>query len=491
VKDVLHDIADTDERIALVRLNTSDPVAALNELLARARTPYVWRIHENDELSPFAIEACARQISTEPDCRILVADDDSLDGYGSRFAPRFKPQTFSIELFHSYNYFGRAAILHTDSVRGAGGWRAGFSGAEDYDLLLRLSETCPPPSIRHLALVLYHERQSSAGPARISRKELNAAGAGLRALTDHFSRMSVPATIEHVPPTMYRVRYHIAEPKPLLSIIIPFRDRADLLRPCIASILDRSTYRNFEMLLINNGSCEPETRDLLHSYRSDNRIRIIDDAGPFNYSALNNNAARIAQGSFYCLLNNDTQVIAADWIEDMLGYASQSGIGCVGAKLFYGNGLVQHAGMLLGLPSGAEHALRCATPDDPGYLNRLTVASNCSCVTGACLVISRRIFWEVGGLNEALPVTFNDVDLCIKVSKAGYRNVFTPFARLFHFEASTRGSDLLPQNMIRFNNELEFMRVRHGQDLTDDPYYSPHLTRKKTDFTIRLDYDGT
>lgn len=488
VTKLLHEAAGKDGRITVVRANTPDSAAALNDLLAMVQTPYVWRLHENDELAPFAIEACERPLAAQPDCRILVADDDKLDRDGQRSAPRFKPRTFTIELFHSYNYFGRATVLHTQAVRDAGGWRTGFSGAGDYDLLLRLIDTNPRPSIQHLALVLYHERLSSDRQTRAAASSTTESGR--RALEEHFARTSVPVTVEHIPTEMYRIRYRLDEPKPLLSIMIPFRDRADLLQQCVSSVVDKSTYRHFEVLLINNGSTEPATLDLLERYKSDNRIRVIDDPRQFNYSELNNGAARVARGDFYCLLNNDTQVVAADWMEDMLGYAAQPGVGCVGAKLLYPDGSVQHAGMILGLPSGAEHAFRFAAPNDPGYLNRLAVASNYPCVTGACLMINRKIFWEVGGLDEALPVTFNDVDLCIKVFKAGYRNVFTPFARLFHFEASTRGSDLLPENMIRFRNELDFMKARYGRDLMYDAHYSPHLTHTKTDFSIRLDYDN-
>ena len=206
---------------------------------------------------------------------------------------------------------------------------------------------------------------------------------------------------------------------------------------------------------------------------------------PFNYSALNNLGVREARGDFVCLLNNDTEVINAEWLEDMLGYASQPGVACVGAKLHYPEGFIQHAGVILGLPSGAEHAFRHTDPDDPGYFGRLVIASNYSAVTGACLVVRREIFWESGGLDEAmLPVAFNDIDLCLKLRRLGYRNVFTPFARLCHFECATRGSDELPESAARFRKEVALMRERYGDDLLSDPYYSPHLTHVKTDFSI-------
>lgn len=457
------------------------PSAALNFALSQMSSRYVLRIDENGTLAECAVEACLRQLAAQPACKILYSDDDSIDGKGIRFRPYFKPRAFSPELFHSYNYLDRLVVYHTDTLRSAGGWHSEFDGAEDYDLNLRITEILPPTAISHVPLVLYHRQRSAADLAA------DAVEAGRRALKAHFARCSVPASVEIVPPNMYRVRYRLAEPRPFVSIIIPFRDRAELLRRCLASIFDKTGYDNFEVLLVNNNSNDPETLACLESYRSNDRVRILDDPRPFNYSALNNLAVREARGDFLCFFNNDLEVINADWLEDMLGYASQPGVACVGAKLYYADGFIQHAGLLLGLPSAAEHAFRRAAPDDPGYFGRLAVASNYSAVTGACLVVRREIFRQAGGFDETLPVAFNDVDLCLKLRKLGYRNVFTPFARLYHFEASTRGSDDLPENLPRFRKEIALMRDRYGDDLLDDSCYSPHLTHTKTDFSICLD----
>ena len=255
----------------------------------------------------------------------------------------------------------------------------------------------------------------------------------------------------------------------------------------VGSILNKTSYEPFEILVLDNGSVEKETQAYLADLHQDPRIRVLRYPHPFNYSAINNFGAREAKGSILALLNNDIEVITSDWLTEMVSFAAQEKIGCVGAKLYYPNRAIQHAGVVLGIGGVAGHSHKYFQAHEAGYFGRLKVVQNFSAVTGACLVVRKNVFFEVGGLDEGLKVAFNDVDFCLKVRKAGYRNVWTPFAELYHHESLSRGHEDTPERKKRFRSEVAFMKEKWGDVLKSDPFYSPHLTLDREDFSIRKD----
>ncbi len=489
VRDILSGATSADGRIKLQMLERKGGLsAAANSALAQASTPFALCLDHEDMLATFAIEAVSTYLGARADAGLVYSDEDKIDQNEKRFLPYFKPE-FSRELLYSYNYINHLTAYHCDTLRGIGGWRGEVDGAQDYDINLRTLEVIDEKRIGHIPAILYHRRGIWGSAAIDLGFKSDAFDAGKRALEEHLARRSVRARVETAANNMFRVRYVLPEPQPKVSIVIPFRDRAKLLRQCVSSIVEKTTYRNYDIILVDNGSAEAVTTDLLAYYGRIERIHVLRYPGEFNYSLLNNRGAEHSRSDYICFLNNDTVVITPDWLEDMVGYASQSGVGCVGAKLYYANGAVQHAGIVLGLGGVSGHVFLNRSRDETGYFGRLLVASNYSAVTGACLLVRRSIFMEVGGFDESeLPVTYNDIDFCIKVRSSGYRNVVTPYAELFHFESASRGhDDDTPEKALRLKGEVQVMRKRHGILLERDPCYSPHLTLTRDDFSIALD----
>jgi GT2 family glycosyltransferase len=485
VRNLLRKAEASDARVKLMLREARGGIsAATNSAMAAATSPFVFCLDHDDMLAPAAVRMISTRFAAKPNLKLLYSDEDKIDQHDNRFKPYFKSD-FSRELLYSYNYINHITAYHADTVRNLGGWRSRFDGAQDYDLNLRMVAGLNDADIDHVPAVLYHWRAIPGSAAMSIGFKQYAINAGKLALAEHFQSLSIPASIETVADTMYRVRYGLPEPQPSVSIVIPFRDKPDLLRQVVSSIFAHTSYRNYEIILLDNGSTADETLQLLDVYRRDSRVVVIQSLAPFNYSALNNLAAQHSRADYLCLLNNDTEVINSDWLEDMVGYAIQPGVGCVGAKLLYANGSVQHAGVVIGLGGVALHVFHHRLRDDHGYFGRLRVASNYSALTGACLLVKRDLYLAVGGLDESnLAVAFNDIDLCLRIQNAGFRNVFTPFAELYHFECSSRGTEDTPEKKERFQKEVAFMKSRYGDALDQDRFYSPHLTLTKGDFSI-------
>jgi GT2 family glycosyltransferase len=299
------------------------------------------------------------------------------------------------------------------------------------------------------------------------------------------ARLNIQGRVELTPFLQYRVHYTIPDEHPTVSIIIPSKNAVSLLRQCIESILSKTTYRNYEIIVVDNGSDEPEALAYLNELKSQPKIKVIHDRREFNYSALNNNAASLASTEFICLLNNDIEVITPSWIEEMMGLAIQPGVGAVGARLWYPNETLQHGGVILGIGGVAGHMCKNISRGNRGYFDRSALTQTLSAVTAACMLIRRSIFLEVGRLNETdLAIAFNDIDLCLRVREAGYRNVWTPFAELYHHESVSRGYEDTPEKQARFKREIDFMRKRWGNLLHNDPAYNPNLTLDHEDFSL-------
>jgi O-antigen biosynthesis protein len=423
-----------------------DPSAAdsLNALLAKARGEYVLPLSENAVLRPHALLDLALTLARRPSAELIYTDEDRIDGGGKRHDPRFKP-AWSPDILQAYDYVGELKLLRTATVRALGGWRP---ETPQHELVLRLAGKVAPDTIVHLAKVLVHARPD-AGTA------------------------------------LGRLDYRVPAPAPRVSLIIPTRDKAALLETCINSIRAHTRYPDYEILIIDNGSVEEATKRLFARLTADPAIRVLPRPGPFNFSRLNNSAVREATGSIIGLINNDIEVTDDGWLEEMVALAMRPEVGCVGARLLYPDGRLQHGGIILGLGGVAGHAHRFASGVESGYLNRLRTVQNVSAVTAACLMVRKQVFDQVGGLDESLPVAFNDVDFCLKVRAAGYLNLWTPFATLVHHESVSRGYDVTPAKARRFADEYGVMQRRWGAELLSDPYYSPHLTYDREDLSVR------
>jgi len=476
-----------DRRIKIVFRGANGHISeATNSAFALATGEWIALLDHDDELPEQALAEVALAIARNPAAQLIYSDEDKIDDRGRRSDPHFKPD-FSIDLLRSMNYLNHLTVYRARIIRSVGGWQRGFEGSQDYDLNLRIIERIPASAICHIPKILYHWRMSDSSTASSASEKSYAFRNGLRALDDHLARCSLPATADPLSRLPYfRVRYQVPRPQPLVSLIIPTRDAVDVLRTCVSSIAGRTTYSNYEILIVDNRSEKRETRQYLRELtRQHTSIRVIPYDNEFNYSALNNFAVRSARGSVIGLLNNDLEVISPEWLTEMVAHALRAEVGCVGAKLYYPNDTVQHAGVVLGIGGVAGHAHKHFPGNAQGYFARLQVQQNLSAVTAACLLVRKSVYLEVCGLEEEyLRVAFNDVDFCLRVRAAGYLNVFTPFAELYHHESLSRGPDNTLEKAERFSREVAYMRLRWGALLDADPYYSPHLTLQREDFSL-------
>jgi glycosyltransferase involved in cell wall biosynthesis len=477
VRKLLEQHRKQDGRIKVVYRKQNGHISrSSNSALELAQGEFVALLDHDDLLAEHALYWAVDAINRHPDVGLIYSDEDKIDESNLRHDPYFKC-ALNYELLLAQNMISHLGIYRTDIVSSLGGFRVGYEGSQDYDLTLRVIERLGPNQIIHIPHVLYHWR-AIAGSTALAVSEKNyAVDASRKAVTEHLERRGISAEVMPAleAPMFNRVRFTCPSPQPLVSIIIPTRDRADLLGMCIDSLIQRTTYSNYEVIIMDNGSVEDATRQLFDRLPSD-RFRVLRDESPFNFSALNNNAARAARGELLCLMNNDIEILTPDWLEEMVSFAIRSDIGCVGARLWYPDGALQHGGVLLGIGGVANHAHYKIGRGNPGYFGRAVLHQSLSAVTGACLIVRRQVFEEVGGLDEQLAVAFNDIDFCLRVREAGYRNVWTPYAEMNHHESASRKNEDTPEKLIRFRNEVGFMQDGWGELLLDDPAYSPNLT---------------
>lgn len=484
VRTVLERYAREDSRIKIIfREQNGHISAASNSALSLVTGDWVALLDHDDLLSEHALFWVAEAINSHPDAALFYSDEDKVDETGRRFDPYFKCD-WNLDLFYSHNLITHLGVYRSEQVRAIGGFRPGLEGAQDYDLALRYIEHIRPNQIHHIPRVLYHWRAHAASTAQSSDAKPYAMQAGERALNEHLQRCNIAASAE-LSGHGYRLRYALPTPLPLVSLIIPTRNGLALIRTCVDSILNKTDYANYEILIVDNGSDDPATLAYFDHLRKDSRVRIIRDDGPFNYSALNNAAASIAKGEVLGLLNNDLEVITKEWLTEMVSLALQPAIGAVGARLWYPDDRLQHGGVILGIGGVAGHAHKGFPKGHPGYLGRASLISGFSAVTAACLVVRKEIFTSVGGLDEIdLKVACNDIDFCLRVRAAGYRNVWTPYAELYHHESATRGYEDTPEKIARLAAESAVMQARWGELLANDPAYSPNLTLDHEDFSL-------
>lgn len=485
---VLAEYADRDSRIHVVTRERNGHIcAASNTALEVANGEFVALLDHDDSFSPNALFHVVEALHRHPDAGLLYSDEDKLSEHGERFDPHFKPE-WNPDLLLAQNYLSHLGVYRTELVRKLGGFREGFEGSQDHDLALRVTEKLAPEQIVHIPHVLYHWRAGAGSTALTSGEKDYTSEAGLKAVQDHLAQRVPDAQVMpgHFPNT-YRVRWPLPEPAPLVTLLVPTRDRVEILKPCVDAILERTDYPNLELLILDNQSTCAETLTYMKAVSDrDERVKILRWDEPFNYSAINNFGALYARGEILGLVNNDIEPIHADWLSEMVRQVCRPQVGCVGAKLYYPNDTLQHGGVILGIGGVAGHAHKYFHRNSPGYFTRLHLAHNLSAVTGACLLVRKAVFQEVGGLNEEhLAIAFNDVDLCLKVREAGYRNLWTPYAELYHHESISRGADDNARKRSRANAEASYMRETWGEQLDNDPAYNPNLTLVHEDFSLR------
>jgi len=471
-----------DPRIRVQRLAENRGISgASNAALSMARGDYVALLDHDDELTRDALFENARAIQLcNPD--VVYSDEDMMLENGRCLNPHFKPD-FAPDLLLSHNYITHLLILRRSLVQQAGGFRTECDGAQDYDLVLRATETAR--RIAHVRRVLYHWRCHRASTSLRTASKPYTVEAGRRAVEGALERRGELGRVDDANlPNYFRVRREISG-EPMVSILIPFRDQPRLLEKCVESIIEKSTYHAFEIIGIDNQSADPRTQEAKAKLSGrDSRVRFESYPDPFNYSRINNFAVSRSRGEHVLLLNNDIEILSPGWLEALLEHSQREGIGAVGGKLYYPNHTVQHAGVVVGISGFAGHSFRRLPRRAPGFFNRACVIHNVAAVTGAMLMVKRRLYEEVGGLNEeGLGTALNDVDFCLRLLETGQANVFTPYAEAFHHESVSRGYETTPEKMNRFEKEVACFKERHARVLREgDPFYNPNLTMVYEDY---------
>ena len=475
VREILARYERLDPRIKVVYRETNGHIsAASNSALELATGEFVALLDHDDELAIHALYAVALELQDHPEADLLYSDEDKLDEEGRRFSPYFKPQ-WNPELLLGQNFISHLGVYRREVLKEAGGFRAGYEGCQDWDLALRIVEQIPASHIRHIPRILYHWRAIEGSTARAVEEKDYIVEASRRVLEGHCERTGKDTEILPVRGSHFRVRYRLPGQPPLVSIIIPTHNQLRLLRQGIETLRAKTTYPNYEILVVDNRSDDPAALAYLEDLHRQGEARVLRYPQPFNYSAINNFAVEQAQGELVCLMNNDMEVITPDWLEEMASQALRPGIGAVGAILYYPDDTIQHAGVVLGLGGVAGHLFSRMPRNTDGYFNRARLVQNFTAVTAACLVVRRSAYREVGGLNETLKVAFNDVDFCLKLHASGRRNLWTPHAEFYHHESASRGMEDTTEKHRRFVGEVEYMQAHWHEVIADDPAYNLNL----------------
>lgn len=484
IPEFLADYASRSKRVHFVRLKNRGYIAGTtNAAIALAEGDFLAFLDHDDELTPDALLEVAALLNDHPDTDLIYTDHDVLGPDNLRRFPSFKPD-WSPELLLSYMYFGHLKVYRAALVRSVDGLRAGFEGSADYDLALRLVEQTQ--RIRHIPKIVYHWRAAPSSMARTSENKPQSFDAGRKALQEALDRRRIhglaeqPAFAERAKLGLYKIRFTKTKTSPV-TIIIPTRDKIDLLRSCISSIEQKTAYPRYEILIINNESQDPET--LTYLAHCPHQVLPFENSGVFNFAAMMNFGVDHSPTDYFVLLNNDTLVINPYWLDELIGYGELPGVGAVGAKLLYPDGRIQHAGVILGTQGLTGHAFqpRLDTEDMLEYQAYAHVARNYLAVTAACMLSRKSIFREVGGFNERdLKVAWNDVDYCLRLREKGYRVVFNPYATLYHLESQSRGEHKDPAEICYI--------MKHWRHYIDhDPFYNPNLSLLDAEFRIKKD----
>lgn len=485
VGEICKKYAGKDERIKYEKLEKNLGISEnTNACIRMATGEYIALFDHDDLLHPSALYEVMRAIC-EHGADFIYTDENTFseeprDAYNPHFKPDFSPDTL-----RSYNYICHLSAFSRELLDSVGYFRSEYDGSQDYDLILRLTEKAK--NVFHIRKILYYWRAHKNSVAQDVGAKPYTVTAAKKALAAHLERCGLKGEVlDSSVPTTYHIKYEI-DGNPLISVIIPNKDHTDDLDICLKSLYEKSSYKNFEVIIVENNSTEKETFEYYEAIaQKHGNIKIVKWEGNFNYSAINNFGVNYAKGEFILLLNNDVEIINGSCLEEMLMFAQRKDVGAVGAKLYYSDDTVQHAGVILGLGGTAGHAHKHFGRSHPGYMARASIAQNLSACTAACLMMRRDVFDEVGGLDESLEVAFNDVDLCMKIRKKGYLVVFTPYAELYHYESKSRGNDSTPEKLERFRGEIDRFKEKWKKQLDDgDPYYNPNLTLTRDDFSLK------
>jgi GT2 family glycosyltransferase len=484
VKNICKKHAGKDSRIIYKKLDRNLGISGnTNECVAMSSGEYIALLDHDDLLHPSALYEAMKIICAE-DADVIYTDEDKVDGNTRAYSePHFKPD-FAIDNLRAYNYICHLTIFKRSLLDKVGLFNPIFDGAQDHDMILRLTEKSK--KIIHIPKILYHWRITGNSTSLDTKSKPYVAKAGIDAVSGHLKRCGLDAEViaHKIYPTIYRIKYKIID-KPLVSIIIPNKDHVEDIKKCINSIINKSTYSHCEIIIVENGSTAKEIFNYYDELKNSN-IRIVYWHSKFNYSEINNFGRKNARGEYIVLLNNDIEIISPDWIEEMLMLCQRRDIGAVGAKLYYTNGTIQHGGIIAGIGGVAGHSHKYFPKNHDGYFARLLIQQDLSAVTAACMMVKGKVFDEIHGMDPAFAVAFNDVDFCMRIRKAGYLIAWTPYAEAYHYESKSRGLEDTPEKQIRFSKEVLLFQSRWAKELAaGDPYYNPNLTLDREDFSVR------
>lgn len=479
---LLKNWANSDPKIDIIfRKKNGHISAASNSAADLARGEWIVLLDHDDELAENALSEIVFAINENSNVALIYSDEDKIDINGNRKEPYFKTD-WNYHLFLSQNMFSHIGVYKTDIFNLVGGFRAGFEGAQDYDLALRCIEKVDRTQIHHIPKILYHWRQLPGSTSITADEKPYAMIAGERALNEHFERTEQKATANLIG-FGYQIKRKITKSRSKVSIVIPTKDNHTLLRRCVESIFEKTNYEDYEIIIVDNGSTANETKLLYEKLLSTGKVILLEQPGPFNFSKICNFGASRSSADFLLFLNNDTEVINDNWITEMVSIASQNEVGVVGARLWYPNDTLQHCGLVLSPHHIAMNAHRLSPMGHHGYFGRATLTHECSAVTGACLMVRRNLFIQAKGFDEVnLKVAYNDVDFCLRLGELGYKCVSATFAELYHHESATRPRD--NDHNDRYLDEKNFMLKRWGVRLANDPMYNPNLSLMFDDFRL-------
>lgn len=484
-RNVLDVYARRDSRIRIISsARGSEPCAGLDSALEIAGGTRIALMRAGDELHRMALAQVALAVQAQPRLQLVYCDEDEIDSHSQRFDPYFKPD-WNYDLLLSQNYFGPFVIYSAQLLRSVGTSGRKDTADQDHDRILRCIERIDPAKeIHHIPRVLYH-RRVPAGATTVPQRIRNAGlQDGSRPILDHLRRTGRAATVTSTALGYYRIQYALPARLPKVTIVIPTRDKHELLRRCVSSILARTQYPNYELVVMDNQSVERETLRYLEEVQVEARIRVIPHDAPFNYSAINNKASQLSDGELLAFINNDTEIITSDWLEEMVSHAMRPEVGAVGAMLYYPDGKIQHAGVVLGSHGVGRHAYGGKPRGYRGQGARALLTQSYPAVTAACLVVRRQVFEEVAGFDERLQVAFNDIDFCLRLREAGYTNVWTPYAELYHHESATRGHVDDAEGTQRLIGEADLMMARWKHVILNDPAYNPNLSLSAEPYSL-------
>jgi glycosyltransferase involved in cell wall biosynthesis len=483
---LVRDAAKNDPRIAATFRETNGHIAAAsNSAMALACGEWCALLDQDDVLPANALALVACEINAHADAGLIYSDEDKLDRDGVRSDPFFKPD-WNPELFLAQNYINHLGVYRSDILREIGGFREGFDGSQDYDLALRFIEKLRPEQVRHIPRVLYHWRAAAGSIAADIAAKPDATNGARRAITQHLQRRGIRAHVVacREQSERHRVIYEVPPHVPLVSIIVPTRDRADLLKRCVEGIR-RTDYERIEIVVVDNGSVEESTRSFLAELEHTGHARLVQVNGTFNFSRLINQGAAAARGEILVFLNNDVEVEERGWLREMVSHVLQPGVGAVGARLWFPNNTLQHGGVVLGLGGMAGHAFQRVPRRHPGYFDRLFLQQNASAATAACMMVRKSVFEETGLFDEEnFTVSFNDIDFCLRLRQRGLRIVWTPYANLIHHESASRGRERTAGGQSQFFREATHLQHKWGAQLLTDPCYNQNLSLSLPGFLL-------